>query len=445
MLTDKKILLAALSAAPLLLAGAAQGQGLGNSPYSRIGLGDFTGNQGGVRQLGMGGAGQAAPNTGNINEQNPALLVYTPRTMFEAGFNAQYKTVRNATDSYRVGSGTLGYLAFAVPINKRWAAAVGLKPYSAIDYEVNTSEAVNGDPLASSYKQYQGKGGLSEAYFAHGIHVLRDLNIGGSASFLFGTLDQTNGTAITTGTTSATQLVVRREQLRYADFLLRAGVHYRHKFGKNLNVNVGGTHTFQTNTKVTRSRTLEQRDANGAIVAGTTVQNLLDDSGHTFIPGNTQVGISVDNSRNFSINLDGGLQKWSQFQAFGDGVRSPLSDTWRVATGGEYTPDPGSVQHYFQRVTYRVGLSVAQMPYRPNGQQLYDRAVHWGFAFPLPTATALESTIVSLAFIYGVRGNTDYLYGGSTSSSSSNVRENYLRAQLGVTLSNRWFIKRRLQ
>ena len=119
MLTDKNLLLAALTAAPLLLAGSALGQGLGNSPYSRIGLGDFTGNLGGVRQLAMGGAGQAAPNTGNINELNPALLVYTPRTMFEAGFNGQYKTVRNATDSYRVGSGTLGYLAFAVPINKR--------------------------------------------------------------------------------------------------------------------------------------------------------------------------------------------------------------------------------------------------------------------------------------------------------------------------------------
>ena len=83
------------------------------------------------------------------------------------------------------------------------------------------------------------------------------------------------------------------------------------------------------------------------------------------------------------------------------------------------------------------------MPYRPNGQVLYDRALSWGFAFPLPTATALESTVISLGFMYGIRGNTDYLYGGS--SGGSNVRENYVRAQLGVTLSNRWFIKRRLQ
>jgi hypothetical protein len=442
MLTDKKLLLAALTAAPLLLAGSAFGQGIGNSPYSRIGLGDNVGNLGGVRQLGMGGVGQAAPNTGNVNELNPALLYYTPRTTFEAGINAQTKTVSNASESYRTGSGTLAYLALAVPINKRWGAAVGLKPYSVVDYQVNSTGTVNGDPYAVAYKQYGGTGGLSEAYFAHGIHILRDLNIGGSASYLFGTLDQTNGTAIATSTVVANQLVVEREQLRYADFLLRGAVHYRHKLSKDLNMNLGGTYTFQTNTKVTRQRTQEQRDANGALTSPAI--SLTDDSGHTFIPALTQVGFSLDNSRNFSINVDGSYQQWSQFRAFGDGPISQLSNTWRVGAGGEFTPDPGSVQHYFQRVTYRFGLSVAQMPYRPQSQTLYDRAVHWGFAFPLPTATALESTIISLAFIYGIRGNTDYLYGGG-GSSASNVRESYVRAQLGVTLSNRWFIKRRLQ
>jgi hypothetical protein len=441
MLTDKKLLLAALSAAPLLLAGAAQGQGLGNSPYSRIGLGDLTGNLGGVRQMGMGGTGQAAPNTGNINEANPALLVYTPRTMFEAGFTGQYKNVRNATNSYRTGSITLAYLSFAVPINKRWSAAAGLKPYSSIDYQVSQAAAVNGDPFASAFKSYEGTGGLSEAYFAHGIHVFRDLNIGGSASYLFGTLDQSNGTAINTSTVAAQQLVVEREQLRYADFLMRASLHYRHKLSKDLNLNVGATQTFPTNTKVTRQRTLEQQDVNRATIAGTTV-NLVNDAGHTFIPMLSQGGISVDNGRNYSVSVDGGWQQWSKFQAFGNGPNTTLRDAWRVGAGGEFTPDPGSVQHYFQRVTYRLGLSVAQMPYRPGGQILYDRALSWGFAFPLPTATSLESTVISLAFMYGVRGNTDYLY---SSGGSSNVRENYLRAQLGVTLSNRWFIKRRLQ
>jgi len=440
MLTTKKLSGALLTAAATLLAGSAMGQGLGNSPYSRIGLGDTRGNYGGVRQLGMGGAGLAAPNTGNVNDLNPALLVYTPRTTWEATFNAQVQTVRNATASSRAGSGTLGYLALAVPLNKRWGASIGLRPYSSVDYQASSYGSVNGDPTSSAYKQYTGSGGLSEAYLATGIHVFRDFNLGGSASYLFGTITQSEGTAISTPTFAAQQLVVANEQLRYSDFLFRAAAHYRHQFGKKVNLNLAAVQTFQANLKASRQRTTEQQDANGAAM-GSVVQ-LSDDSGTSTVPAASQVGISLDNGSNWSVSADGAWQQWSKYKTFSTISVQNLRDTWRVGAGGEYTPDPSSVDHYFQRVTYRVGLSLAQMPYSPLGRNLYDRAVHWGFAFPLPTATALESTVISLGFAYGVRGNTDYLYG---SGGVSNVQETYVRMQVGATLSNRWFIKRRLQ
>jgi hypothetical protein len=439
MLTDKKLPWALLVAAATLLPGSAMAQGLGNSPYSRLGLGDYTGNLGGVRQLGMGGTGVAAPNTGNVNELNPALLYYTPRTTWEVGFNAQVKTVRNATTSSRAGTGTLGYLALAVPLNRRWGAGIGLKPYSTVDYESASTGPVNGDPASVAYRQYKGTGGLSEAYLGTGFHLLRDLNVGGSVSYLFGTIDQMTGTAITTPTITARQLVVDNESLRYSDFLFRAALQYRHKFSKDLNLNVGAVQSFRTDLSANRIRTAERQEATGAVTSSV---SLSDDTGNVTVPALSQVGITLDNSRNWTASVDVSRQQWSKFRSFSALSTSALSDTWRVAAGGEFTPDPGSVEHYFQRVTYRFGLSVAQMPYQPAGQNLYDRAVHWGFAFPLPTASALESTTVSLAFLYGVRGNTDYLYGNG---GNSNVQENYLRVQVGATLSNRWFIKRRLQ
>jgi hypothetical protein len=442
MLTTKKLSGALLTAAATLLAGSALGQGLGNSPYSRIGLGDANGNYGGVRQLGMGGTGLAAPNTGNVNELNPALLVYAPRTTWEAAFTAQVKTVRNAAASNRSGTGTLGYLALAVPLNKRWGGAIGLKPYSTVDYQATTLGSVNGDPTSQAYRRYNGSGGLSEAYFATGIHVLRDLNIGGSASYLFGTISQSIGTAIFNPSISTQQLVVDNEQLRYSDFLFRASAHYRHQFSKDFNINVAAVETFEGRLKANRQRTTEQQDANGAVTAGTTTVQLSDDSGYVTTPALSQLGISFDNGRNWSFSVDASHQQWSKFRTFSIVSTAALNDTWRIATGGEFTPDPGSVEHYFQRVTYRAGLSVAQMPYAPLGNRLYDRAVHWGFSFPLPTATALESTVISLGFLYGVRGNTDYLYGNG---GTSNVQEQYVRMQVGATLSNRWFIKRRLQ
>ena len=418
--------------------GNAQAQGLGNSPYSRIGLGEFNANTGGVRQMGMGGTGLAAPNSINVNELTPALLYYTNRTTFEAGYTGQYKTVKNATASSRSGSGTLGYFALSVPLASRWGAAVGLKPLSAVDYESNIMQDVTGEPGSKSLKQYKGTGGVSEAYFGQGVRLAKGLTVGFTASYLFGTVDETVGTTVQI-VNSVDPLVksVDRQHTRYSDFAFRTGAHYRQKVAKSLSMNVGGVYSFGHYLRGQQTNTQERENLDGSAISAATL--VSDGKGSTYVPGLAQLGIGLDNDKSWSLNLDVSRQEWSKFSSFSNNGPA-LSNTWRAGLGGEIAPDPGSVEHYFQRVTYRAGVSLAQLPYQPGGKTLYDRAVSWGFAFPMPTASALESTTLSLGFTYGVRGNTDLL-----SSGASNVQESYIRGQLGITLNNRWFIKRRLQ
>ena len=433
-----------LAGVAMATAGGAQAQGLGNSPYSRKGLGEFNANTGGVRQMGMGGVGLAAPNAVNVNELNPALLYYTSRTTFEAGYNGQYKTVKNANGSSRSGSGTLGYLALSVPLSSKWGAAVGLKPLSSVDYESNLLQNVQNDPNAQVLTQSKGEGGVSEAYFGQGVNIAKNLTLGFTASYIFGVVDETTGTTLrvtNSGTAPSQETAVDREHTRYSDFGFRAGAHYRHTIGKDLNVNLAGVYSFAHELNGTQTVTQERQDLAGAVTGAPTV--VSDGRGRASVPALAQVGISFDNNKNWSANFDASQQQWSKFRSFGgQDEGATLSNTIRLGLGGEITPDPGSVEHYFQRVTYRAGLTFAQLPYQPGGKTLYDRAVSWGFAFPLPTATPLEATTFSLAFIYGVRGNTDVL---NATTGTSNVQESYIRGQLGVTLNNRWFIKRRLQ
>ncbi|GAB3574746.1 membrane protein [Hymenobacter daeguensis] len=424
----------------VLMAAGAQAQGLGNSPYSRIGLGEYNANTGGVRQMGMGGVGLAAPNAVNVNELNPAMLYYTGRTTFEAGYNGQYKTVKNAVASSRSGSATLGYFAMSVPLSTRWGAAVGLKPLSSVDYESNTQQPVANKPEDTELTQLRGTGGVSEAYLAQGVRLAKGFTVGFTASYVFGTVDETTGTTLQiANSTEAAVKSVDRQHTRYSDFAFRAGAHYRHKVGKSLSLNLGGVYSFSHKLNGLQTNTRERENADGTLIGTATV--LSDGRGNAFVPALAQAGLSLDNDKNWSVNLDVSQQQWSQFRNF-TSTGPALNNTLRVGLGGEISPDPGSVEHYFQRVTYRAGVSFAQMPYQPGGKTLYDRSVSWGFAFPLPTATPLEATTFSLAFIYGVRGNTSLL---ETASGSSNVQENYIRGQLGVTLNNRWFIKRRLQ
>ncbi len=440
MLTNKEMKRLVLAGVALLAAGGAQAQGLGNSPYSRIGLGEFNANTGGVRQMGMGGVGLAAPNAVNVNELNPALLYYTSRTTFEAGYNGQYKTVKNANGSSRSGNGTLGYFAFSVPLSTKWGAAVGLKPLSAVEYESNIVQGVRGalDPNEKQLTQLKGTGGVSEAYFGQGYRITKEFTLGLTASYVFGVVDETASTTLQIPNSSLlAQTAVDRQHTRYSDFAFRAGAHYRHKVAKALSMNLAGVYSFSHNLNGQQSNSQERQNPDGTLIGAATLLN--NGRGSTFVPALAQVGISFDNDKNWSLNLDAAQQQWSKFNSFG-ATGPALSNTVRVGLGGEITPDPGSVEHYFQRVSYRAGVNFAQLPYQPGGKTLYDRSVSWGFAFPLPTATALEATTFSLAFTYGVRGNTDLL-----SATTSNVQENYIRGQFGVTLNNRWFIKRRLQ
>lgn len=425
-----------------------QGQGLGNSPYSRLGLGDANLNLGGVRQMGMGGTGVAAPNGTNVNELNPALLYYTSRTTFEAGYTGQFKRLRNDVSSQRTGTGTLGYIALAVPISRSWGGAIGLKPYSVVDYKARTIDnTVTNDPTALLERQYSGTGGLAEAYMSHAVRVRKNFVLGLSAGYVFGNISQDASTRVGTSTLllASAGREIYQQQVHYSDFAFRAGAHYRGKVTDKVNFNVGGVYSFRTKLNGDESRSQLSEDANqvqtNAIILSTELP------GKAQVPALTQVGVSFDNNRNWSLNLDGNRQQWSQFRAFGEqGGASGilLSDTYRGAIGGELTPDATSVDHYLKRITYRAGLSLAQMPYRPGGNVLLDRSVSWGFALPLPSATALDATTVSLGFTYGQRGNTNtqVLSDGTT---ERNVKEDYLRMQLGITLNNRWFVKRRIE
>ncbi|TGE20707.1 hypothetical protein E5K00_22225 [Hymenobacter aquaticus] len=433
----------------LMAAPNVHGQGLGNSPYSRLGLGDYVPNLGGVRQMGMGGVGVAAPNSVNVNDLNPALVYYTSRTTYEAGFNGQYKTLRNATSSNKTGSGNLGYLALSLPISKSWAASIGLHPLTSVDYESNTAAPIVNDPNSTQIVQQKGEGEISEAYMTHAFRLSKGLSVGVSAAYVFGTTDESVGsTVVPAGVTSTADITksTLNDQVHYSDFSFRGGVHYRGKASDKLNYNIGGVYSFKTSLSGTRTTTLNRSDVNGLVLEQITLAK--DQKGAANLPALAQIGVSFDNNKNWSASLDVAQQQWSKYKGFsGIGATIPLDNTLRLGLGGEYTPDATSVDNYFKRISYRAGLSVAQMPYRPDGKALYDRAVSWGFAFPMPSATPLDATVVSLAFTYGQRGNTDAstLVEGGTSRQISNVKESYLRAQLGVTLNNRWFIKRRIE
>jgi hypothetical protein len=89
------------------------------------------------------------------------------------------------------------------------------------------------------------------------------------------------------------------------------------------------------------------------------------------------------------------------------------------------------VSNYFKRTTYRVGFSYAKTPYdfSSNGNYAIDKNLSFGIAFPLRNLSYFN-----LAYQVGIRGVL----------ADNGMEEQYHRITIGLTLSDLWFQKQKI-
>ncbi|WP_242921569.1 OmpP1/FadL family transporter [Pontibacter liquoris] len=417
----------------LCMAPAAQAQYIGNTPYSRYGLGEINSNLGNIRNAGMAGAGISAANSFQANIANPALLYYNSITVFDMSIRGQVKTLSDGNASQRDGNASLSNLSLVVPVSKRWSSAVSLRPFSDVTYEMSSSMPLESNPRASILRGYEGDGGLSELSFSNGVKIVKGLTVGATASYIFGNVTKEASSLVQDDSLSTLSMeqVVYSERTRYQDFLFRAGVNYRQELKESLFLSIGGTYSFESDLNANRKNSYERR----TIYEGILDQNIMPDStkGSVLLPQSWQAGISLDNGSNMTLVADFSAQQWSKFRNF-DGDKE-LADSYRAALGGEYTPDAKSIGNYFKRITYRGGLYYGKTPYEINGTQIGDKGVTVGFTLPIGRSTVYDMYQLNTAFGYGQRGTT----------SNGLIAEKYFQFSAGITINSRWFIKRRIE
>ncbi|WP_187263396.1 PorV/PorQ family protein [Pontibacter beigongshangensis] len=428
-----KILRLIICASVVCLAQAVQAQNFSNSPYSRYGLGDLNENHGTIRTNGMAGVGVSAGNNFQANTANPALLYFNTTTVFDIGIAGQVRNTKNASLSRTDGNANLSYLTLGVPLSKRWSSAISLRPYSTVNYDITETAPLGSNPNATVYRYYTGEGGINEVNFAHGVRIAEGLSVGASVSYLFGTITKDAASLIqdTSLVNISREMVVYSERTRYTDLLFKAGASYRKKISGKWSLGAGAVYSLNSDVSTKRNSAYERRNLSDAVLE----QNILADSakGASTIPASIRAGLSIDNGNNFTLAAEYYTQKWSDFRSF-DGVRE-LGDSYTMALGAEYTPDPNSVSNYLKRVTYRGGVRYGDSPYTVNGEQLKDMALTVGMTFPIGQASMYDYYQLNTAFSAGRRGTT----------ANGLIQENYFDFSIGFTINSRWFLKRRLE
>jgi hypothetical protein len=423
-LTHSILALAATS--PMVLA-----QGLGNAPYSSLGIGELY-NQGNVTNMGMGNVGISNASLFHLNLQNPALLARRSfLTVFEVGLNGQNKTIsqnyNGSTQNQRSFGANLGYLALAFPINSRWNMSLSLKPYTYVDYTSQQYRIIPGTNYQAEYN-YTGRGGLNKVTFANGFRIAKTIFVGAEASFTFGNITNTSTSRVlvTDATTSLGSTQVNRlDRVNYSDIVGKIGAAWRPKLSENWTLNVGATYDPQMRISGRETNIYQQSASTGeAISAADTLR--LNSTGQATLPQQMHLGVSIEKNNTLLVGVDVGMQKWSEFRTVNN-QSGNLVDAMTLSAGMEYTPKVSSTR-YWDVVTYRLGFQYNQLPYQIAGTQLNDINGSAGISLPVG---AFRVNYITLSVVGGQRGA---LIG-------TQIREQYVRMALGFSLNDRWFRK----
>jgi hypothetical protein len=424
-------------------------QGLGNSPYSALGLGE-TYNQANAANFGMGSVGISNANPFYLNMQNPALLARRTRfTAFEVGVIGQYKPeisqIRSgATQTQRDFGANLNYIALAFPVSPRWVMSLNLRPYSYVDYQTRSYGQVLKNNTKTIYEAeytYSGRGALNKASYSTGYRFGKNVYLGADFSFLFGNVT-TNSDAHVLINNVVDQnpnpaerqpqdiVVSRSNRVNYSDLIVKLGGGWRPKLNDNWTLNLGATFDPGTNIRASETDVYQQVTVSSDLSRGSnlsdedTLRNNVTSSAR--LPQQAHFGVSIERNNKLTVGVDIGLQKWSQYRTV-SGKPGNLSDAVTLAAGLEYTPKASSTK-YWDLVSYRAGFQYIQTPYSIDGKRINDMNGSLGMSLPIGSYFV---NYVNLSVQGGQRGVL----------TGSQIRERYVRFMVGFSLNDWWFRK----
>jgi hypothetical protein len=410
----------------LLLTAEASGQAA-RSPYTSFGIGEPYGNAL-INHQGMAGVGVSQPQFYFINNQNPALLVYNSYySSFQAGIIAERRNIRADTLSETSQGGNMNYLVAAFPVKPgKWSTAIGLMPYTSVNYKLQYTDDVIGSAEEVQVVE-EGSGGLTQFYWSNGVRLAKTLAVGLKASYIFSSIVNTYKNELINVPQPVNYLAAVEEKSYVRDFTFGTGISFskdsilskqRYRFS------IGAVYNFAADLNTRKTDKLYRTND----IGDTTDVSVLPSSmtGFYSIPSSLTVGISLSRGLIWNIGTEFSYQDWSTFKMV-NGENGGLEKSWRVALGGEITPDQFASENYLKRVTYRAGLSMEQNPFLANGNPVKDIGINFGLSLPAGRSS------LDLGFKYGQRGN----------KSENILEERYLKIFFGITFNDQWFIKRK--
>ena len=145
------------------------------------------------------------------------------------------------------------------------------------------------------------------------------------------------------------------------------------------------------------------------------------------LPKNVGAGIAINMDNKWLLMANFSLQDWAEYRMFGES--DSLANSIRFSGGMQFTPDYDAVNKYWKLIKFRIGGKYEQSYLQLYNTQLNEKSVSFGLGLPL-RKTKSE---INLSVEVGERGTIN----------NNLIKEQFLRFQIGLSLSDIWFVKRK--
>jgi hypothetical protein len=398
------------------------------SPYSYYGIGDVK-FKGTAETRAMGGL-SVFPDSIHINLQNPAQLASLKLINFNLGGTYLNTNSKSEIQTEKARRTAIDYLAVGIPIGKV-GLGFGLIPYSSVGYKIEKPASATN----SIRSNYTGIGGVNKVFVAFGFKLNAAWSFGADVQYNFGKIE----------TTSSRHLPVIEYGTQESNTSDLHGINA--DLGLTYQTQIGKKHTFFSSLTFTPEGTLLLDNSRSIgltmLVSGVDVlqenEDIPVEDTEVKLPTKISFGsgfgvvkkwliggeityLNTSRTSNRFNDIEGPVNGNSQYTA-------TFKNAMRYSVGGYFIPNYNSYSSYLKKITYRAGLRYENTGLVIQNQSINDFAANIGLGLPLGGGYSN----INIALEVGKRGTKYY----------NLVEENYVNLSIGLSLSDRWFVKRK--
>ena len=397
-----------------------------SSPYSIYGIGDIK-FKGSVENRSMGSI-SVLPDSIHINIQNPAQLACLKLTGLALGGTYANTKSKTETQEAKARRTSLDYMIVGIPVGKV-GIGFGLIPYSSVGYKIGRTANVtnnNNETIRSIISRYNGIGGVNKVFLGFGYRLTKNINIGGDLQYNFGTIE-TNSLQYQTDLQYGSR-ENNVSDLRGVNFDL--GITYQTKVNSKYSFFSSLAYTPEAVLTSGNTRNIEIVLVTSSSVRPVETQNIGVADTKIKLPSKLSFGSGFGQVKKWLVGGEiSFIQNSVMSNRFTDINGATFENSVRYSLGGFFIPNYNSYSSYYKRIVYRGGVRYENTGLVIQDKSITDFAANIGLGMPLGGTF----TNINIGLEIGRRGTKYY----------NLVEENYINLSVGLSLSDKWFVKRK--